>query len=96
VADYKGRGPQQIFYKSSGFKSTEVMADVRLPDITWERNLKLEPVEQGIFSLTYNFTQFGNYLLVYRENGLRSTIQHVIVDRPTNGGCPQGNHLINL
>ena len=94
MADFYPTGNVRLFYRSVGSRTDIIpTANVTQPDFSVLSGFELLNLNNGLYCFEHVFTKEGSYLIVFYENGLMTTIQHLEIKRNRNA---TGNGLINL
>jgi len=73
-------GINRIYYKASGFQEGLIVTAILTePNLNIKVDLTFNELEEGVYYCDHSFTQYGKYVLLLYEDGVKSQFQAITV-----------------
>lgn len=95
MADFYPTGTVRLYYRSRGGRSdANPTARITGPGLQVSDEINLGSMDDGIYWFEHKFTKRGSYLVVFYENSVMTTMQHLEIGNGIRR--TSGDGLINI
>ena len=89
-------GNHRLWYKSKGFVvGVNVTIDFRSPTLQKWEDLVFTEMGDGLYYLDFTFDEYGDWIAVVYENGMKVSCQSYFISNDRGGGGFIGGNVIN-